>query len=124
MNIAAVATRLGPLLIGGDVATCGVIDLEILFSARTHADVVNIRAERAAFPQLSMGQSDFNRAIDVLEGLAKSGHHRAAGIPDLLIAAVAERHHLAVLHYDKDFDLIAGFTKQATEWVVPAGSIS
>ena len=123
MSHATVATRLAPLLVGGDVATCGVIDLEILFSARTHAQVVQIRAERAAFPQLAMEQTDFDRAAEVLEGLARTGHHRAAGIPDLLIAAVAERHGLTVLHYDKDFDVIAGKTKQPVEWIVPAGSV-
>jgi predicted nucleic acid-binding protein len=81
------------------------------------------RARRRALPFVDLSQSDFDRAIDVLEGLAKAGHHRAAGIPDLLIAAVAERYMLTVLHYDKDFDLISKVTGQAMEWVVPAGSV-
>lgn len=123
MSHAAVATRLVPLLIGGEVATCGIIDLEILFSARTHADVVRIRAERAAFPQLAIEQPDFDRAVVVLEGLARTGHHRAAAIPDLLIAAIAERNGLTVLHYDRDFDVIARLTKQPVDWIVPAGSV-
>lgn len=123
MNKVAVATRLGPLLVGGDVATCGVVDLELLFSGRTHREVVQMRAERAAFPRLAMDQADFDRAVAVMEGLARTGHHRAAGIPDLLIAAVAERHRLTVLHYDKDFDMIASVTKQPVEWVIPAGSV-
>ncbi len=123
MNQVAVATRLGPLLVGGDVATCAIVDLEILFSARTHSELVRIRAERAAFPGLLMDQRDFDRAVDVMDGLARTGHHRAAGIPDLLIAAVAERHRLTVLHYDKDFDVIAGVTKQPVEWVVRSGTV-
>jgi hypothetical protein len=28
-----------------------------------------------------------------------------------------------VLHYDKDFDLMARVTGQRTEWIVPAGSV-
>lgn len=108
---------------GGDVGTCGIVDLEILFSARTHAEVVAVRAERATLPQLATDDSDFVRAADVLEALARSGHHRAAGIPDLLIAAVAERHSLTVLHYDKDYDVIAKVTKQKVEWIVPAGTV-
>ena len=118
-----VAARMAPLLVAGDIATCDVVELEILFSARTHRDLVATRDNRRALPHLAMDQADFDRAIDVLEGLARSGHHRAAGIPDLLIAAVAERHGLAVLHYDKDFELIATVTTQAVEWVVPAGSV-
>jgi predicted nucleic acid-binding protein len=118
-----VAARLVPLLVAGDVGTCGVIDLEVLFSARSYADVVAVRAERAALPQLDLTQADFDRAIDVLEALARTGHHRAAGIPDLLIAAVAERTNLTVLHYDKDYDVIAKATKQKAEWIVPAGTV-
>jgi predicted nucleic acid-binding protein len=123
MKHPTVAAVLSPLLVGGAVVTCSVIELEVLFSARTHADIVATRGRRRALPIVDLSQADFDRAIDVLEGLAKSGHHRAAGIPDLLIAAVAERHTLTVLHYDKDFDLIAKVTGQAMEWVVPAGSV-
>jgi hypothetical protein len=36
---------------------------------------------------------------------------------------VAERAGLAVLHYDKDFDLISQATGQPSEWVVPQGSL-
>ena len=120
---APVAVRLAPLLVGGDVATCGVIELEILFSATNHPEIVRTRAIRRSLPYLDAIQHDFDRAADVLEGLARKGHHRAAKIPDLLIAAVAERHRLSVLHYDKDFDLIAAVTGQATEWVVAPGSV-
>jgi predicted nucleic acid-binding protein len=123
MKHPAVAAVLSPLLIGGSVATCSVIELEVLFSARTHADIVVTRNRRRALPFVELYQSDFDRAVDVLEGLAEAGHHRASGIPDLLIAAVAERNGLTVLHYDKDFDLIAKVTGQAMEWVVPAGSV-
>ena len=118
---AAVAARLSPLF--AEVATCSVIDLELLYSARTHADLVGALRERRALPHVAMAQSDFDRAIEVLERLARRGHHRAAGIPDLLIAAVAERNGLTLLHYDKDFDVIAKVTGQRVEWVVPAGSV-
>jgi predicted nucleic acid-binding protein len=118
---ASVAARLEPIF--AEVATCSVIDLEIFFSARTHRDLVAMRRERRALPLLPLSQDDFDRAIDVLERLARRGHHRAAGIPDLLIAAVAERHGVTVLHYDKDFDLIANVTGQRVEWVVPPGSV-
>jgi hypothetical protein len=62
-------------------------------------------------------------AIEVMGLLARQGKHRAASIPDLLIAAVAERAKLAILHYDRDFDLIASITGQPVEWIAPAGSV-
>jgi predicted nucleic acid-binding protein len=52
--------------------------------------------------------------------LAERGMHRAASIPDLLVAAAAELAHLTVLHVDKDFDLIADVTGQAVERLVTA----
>jgi len=39
-------------------------------------------------------------------------------------AAAAEAAGLVVLHYDHDFDLIAGITGQPTDWIVPAGTVS
>jgi predicted nucleic acid-binding protein len=47
--------------------------------------------------------------------LAGLGHHRAPSIPDLLIAATAERAGFTVLHLDKDFELIAEITGQPVE---------
>jgi len=56
-----------------------------------------------------------DRAVEVLTLLADRGHHRAPSVPDLLIAAIAERAGLVVLHQDKDFDLVARITGQPTE---------
>ncbi len=41
----------------------------------------------------------------------------APSIPDLLLAATAELSGLTVLHFDKDFDLIAAITGQPCERV-------
>ena len=48
---------------------------------------------------------------------------RAVGFPGLLIAAVAEREHVTLLHYDSDYDLIAQITTQPMQWVVPRGTV-
>jgi predicted nucleic acid-binding protein len=48
---------------------------------------------------------------------------RSVGLPDLLIAAVAERERVTVLHYDADYEIIAKVTGQAIRWVVPRGSV-
>ena len=120
---AAVDRRLTPLLLAGDVATCGIVDLELLYSARDHGDFTQVLAARSSLPSVDIEQADFDRTIVVMERLSRRGQHRAASIPDLLIAAVAERAGLTVLHYDRDFDLIASITGQNVEWVVPAGSV-
>ena len=119
----AVDRRLTPLMLAGDVATCSIIDLELLYSARTHEDFREIQTLRAALPAVEIGQRDFDRAIAVMELLSRQGKHRRASIPDLLIAAVAERAGLIVLHYDRDFDLISSVTRQKVEWVAAAGTV-
>ncbi len=59
-----------------------------------------------------------DRAVEVQLSLADRGHHRAASIPDLLVAAIAELAQLTVLHVDKDFDLISQVTGQPVERLV------
>lgn len=56
-----------------------------------------------------------DRAVELQLALAERGRHRAASMPDLLIAATAELGDLTVLHLDKDFELIAELTGQPTE---------
>lgn len=124
MRLPAVYTVLDPLIRAGEVAICGVITLEMLYSARGIADFRAVRDELAnALASIPTTQADFDRAIDVMELLAARGQHRAAGLPDLLIAAVAERNGLIVIHYDEDFDRIAAVTGQPVRWVVSRGSL-
>ena len=49
---------------------------------------------------------------------------RSVGLPDLLIAAVAERERVTVLHYDSDHELIAQVTGEPMQWVVPRGTVT
>lgn len=119
----AVAAVLTPLIAGGLVATCGVVELELLYSARGARDFLAQRHEMRGYPHLNLAQADFDRAIDVMEALARRGQHRSAGLPDLLLAAVAERHGLTLLHYDADFDLIAAVTQQPMQWVAERGTV-
>jgi len=120
----AVVDVLGPLLDHGLVGTCGVIDLEFLRSARNVAEHTAARLTRRDLPWLPMPDEVWDRAIEVQGLLAAKGQHRATSIPDLLIAATAERHGATVLHYDADYDLIAAVTGQPAQWVVPRGSVS
>lgn len=118
-----VAEVLRPLVSAGRTATCGIATLELLFSARNAADHARIRADLSAHEWLATEDEDFRRAIDVQAELADTGRHRAVPLPDLIIAAVAERHRISVLHYDADFDLISEVTGQSMQWVIPRGTM-
>jgi predicted nucleic acid-binding protein len=121
---AAVATRLAPLLEAGLVATCAMVELEVLYSTRSTEEYEVVRADRlAGYEWLPMPAEVWARALEVQRELAARGELRSVAIPDLLVAATAERHRVTVLHYDADFDRIAAITGQPTEWVVPAGAV-
>jgi predicted nucleic acid-binding protein len=79
--------------------------------------------EWLAVHDLAVHDEDWRRALDVQSVLRRSGQIRAVDFPDLLIAAVAERERIAVLHYDSDYDIIAKVTGQPVQWVVPRGSL-
>lgn len=67
-------------------------------------------------------ESVARRAVEVQRDLARRGHHRVA-LPDLVIAAAAEKGVIAVLHHDRDSVTITSVTQQPVEWVVSAGSV-
>ena len=108
-----------------EIATCDAVKLELLFSAQNSREFSARRVELDELPQCPIGPREFRRALDVYEELAKQGglHHRRVTHLDLLIAAAAESAGVPVLHYDADFDLIAGVTGQPTRWIAPRGSI-
>lgn len=121
---ASIAERLLPLLEAGLVARCSVTDLEAGFSSTSPASHLAMREARAAWPFVELDQAVLDRAVEVQDALAANSQHRGAKIADLIIAAAAETAQLVVLHYDHDFDLIAGVTGQPVEWIVAAGTVS
>ncbi len=121
-HLEPVAKRLAPLYPSSQVATCPIINLELLFSVRNETEHAKLRQELGSIQSYPIDEAVTGRAIEVQGHLAADGQHRLP-ITDLLIAAVAEVNGLVILHYDKDFDTIAQATGQHTEWVVPRGSL-
>jgi predicted nucleic acid-binding protein len=112
------------LIVDRAAATCVTADLEAGYSGRDLADL-RIIAERrkSMYVVLPITEAIAERARDVQVRMAARGHHRAAGVFDLLTAAVAEHHGAAILHYDADFEHIAAVTSQAQTWIAPPGSL-
>ena len=101
----------------GLVRITTVTRLEVGYSARSGREL------RAGFRQPPLASMPVecltpaieDRAVEILALLADRGQHRAASIPDLLIAATAELAGLTILHLDKDFEVIAEVTGQPVE---------
>jgi predicted nucleic acid-binding protein len=100
-------------LASGVIATCPVVELEFLFSARSRADRTEKRRMlEAVFGWVPMSDGAYERADEVQQELTERGQHRSAGPIDLLIAATAERERLILLCDDKDFEVVAKVTGQ------------
>jgi predicted nucleic acid-binding protein len=113
------------LLIAGELATCDMVVLELLYSARNADEFEELREDLDALPKSRITETEWKRALWVYGRLARQGgaHQRAVKHPDLLIAAAAEAAGMAVLHYDEDYERIAEVTGQLHCWLAPKGSL-
>ncbi|MCL1800033.1 MAG: VapC toxin family PIN domain ribonuclease [Promicromonosporaceae bacterium] len=101
----------------GLVRIPAIARLELAFSARNGKEGRQdfITPPLSLMPVEYLTPKDEDRALEVQLLLADKGQHRAASIPDLLTAAIAERRRLTVLCADKDYDLIGEVTGQPVE---------
>ncbi len=118
----AVGRRLRPLMEEGLIATCAVVDLEVLYSSRNPAEYEAILEERRSLDAAPITPEVMDVAVGLQHQLARRGQHRLA-IPDLVISAAARAAGLVVLHYDADFERLAAAGGAPHEWVVPQGTI-
>lgn len=112
-------------VVEGTIATCDMVRLELLYSARKASEFISLRSEFEALAHCPIGHEQWQRALAIYEKLAHQGglHHRSVRHPDLLIAAAAETAGITVLHYDEDYDRIAAITGQQVRWLAPRGSL-
>jgi predicted nucleic acid-binding protein len=112
-------------LVDGELATCDMVRLELLHSARSATEFAEIRQELAALPDCPIEKGQWDRALWVYEQLSAQGGaaQRSVKHADLLIAAAAEAADITVLHYDEDYDRIAAITGQPTRSLAPKGTL-
>jgi predicted nucleic acid-binding protein len=108
----------------GDIAVCLPFLLEAGYSARNAAHHEELVCELLALPWAEVDPSVERRALAAEARLARTGHHRLPPV-DLLMAALADRHQLDLLHYDADYDVIASKTDLAfrSVWLARRGSL-
>jgi predicted nucleic acid-binding protein len=105
-----------------DLRYSPITGLELRFSAGNETEWDLFDTALGEYTREPVLPADFDRADEVQRSLAKQGLKRRKPA-DLIIAAQAERLDLSVLHYDRDFELIASVTEQAQQWIVLRGSM-
>jgi predicted nucleic acid-binding protein len=117
-----VRALLDPLVQRGLLAVTGVVEVEMLYSARNAREADLIRESLRGFDYLPCPDEVWDRALDIRVQAIRKGNHRALSTADLLIAATAERHRVSILHYDEDYEQIAAITGQPHQWVAEPGT--
>jgi predicted nucleic acid-binding protein len=107
------------------LAACLPFLLEAGYSARASADYREMMDDfDLLLPRVEIAAAMEERALLAQRELAARGHHRLAPI-DVIVAACAHEVGAGVLHYDRDYDLIAEHTSLSFEsvWLAPAGTL-
>ena len=108
-------------LAAGVIATCPIVELEFLCSARSLADRLDKRRRlHELFGWTPMSDRAHERAEEVQQLMTERGTHRSAGPVDLLIASTAEHRRLTILCDDKDFETVSRITGQPMAFVTGA----
>jgi len=117
--------RFDELLLEGEILTCAVVKLELLHHEEAPGSFRDRRSDLDALDSAPIDERVCSRALEVQGELAAGGgaRHRGIKLPDYLIAAAAEVAGLTLLHYDSDYELLAGATGQPHDWIAPRGSL-
>src|SRR4029077_17027261 len=98
--------------------------LEAGYSARSAGDHQALMVQLDWLPRIHVSPAIEKRALGAQRELALVGHHRLPPT-DVLIAACADEAEAGVLHYDRDYDIIAAHTSLQfeSEWLAPPGTL-
>jgi predicted nucleic acid-binding protein len=109
----AVCNRVDALL-SDDVATCDPVRMELLAGARDDRHLDSLRRLLARATPVSTGPADYEMAASLYRSCRRRGE-TVRKLIDCLIAAVAIREDLTVLHVDEDFEVLARHTSLRVE---------
>jgi predicted nucleic acid-binding protein len=112
----AIVQRLQELIRQNVVATCGLVELELLGRAVNEAKFAQLESSLQGLHRLPIGEQDWASAARLTFSLRRAG----VTIPftDALLAALAIRDGATLVHADRDFDLIARHTALQAESLV------
>ena len=93
-------------LLDTELACCDMISMELLAGARDDAHLTALRGLVARTTVLPLGPTDYDDAASLYRTCRRNGG-TVRNLTDCLIAAVAMREHVPLLHADRDFASIA-----------------
>ena len=101
-------------LLGGDVATCDPIRMEVLAGARDERHLVDLRRLLARASVIPTQPTDYEEAAALYRICRRKGE-TVRRLIDCLIASITIRAGLPILHADADFEVLARHTDLRSE---------
>lgn len=102
------------------MASCPVVALELLTTARDEAAFRDLDRTLSALPQALVTAAACRSALSASREL---GARRRLPATDHLIAAAASERGFGVLHYDRHFDLLREVLGMESVWIAEPGSL-
>ena len=96
-------------LLPQDIAICGPVSMEVMAGALSESHLRSLRELTARADTLMVHQSDYEDAAALYRLCRQQGRTVRSQI-DCLIAAVAIRNDVPVLHADADFEVMSRYT--------------
>ena len=108
----------------GLVLVCDLVILELTRLAPNERRAREIADRLAAFEAIPMPGALWSRARRTQLELATNGDHRRVPPADLLLASAAEEAGVTLIHYDRDYERIAGVSGLRHEWLASDGTLA
>ena len=97
-------------LLAGEIAVCDPVRMEILAGARNDEHLQNLRGLLARASTIATEPVDYETAAGLYRTCRRGGE-TVRKLIDCLIAAIAIKAGIPVLHADTDFDVLARHTR-------------
>lgn len=97
-------------LLAADLATCDAVRMEVLAGARDERHLANLRGLLMRAADLSVEPVDYETGASLYRTCRRNGG-TVRKLIDCLIAAVAIRHRVPILHADGDYTTLARHTE-------------
>jgi predicted nucleic acid-binding protein len=92
-----------------DICICGLIMTEVLQGFRSEKEYEKVKNILSGLIYLPIAKNMFISAASIYRNIRKNGETIRSQI-DCIIAAICIEHEVNILHNDKDYNVIAGYT--------------
>jgi predicted nucleic acid-binding protein len=106
------------------VLVCDLVVMELIRLSPNESRAREVAERLDAFQSVPMPVAAWRRARELQLLLATAGDHRRVPPVDLLIGAAAEAAGVPLVHYDRDYERLAGVSAIEHRWMLPDGALA